>query len=648
MERKMPAKTTSTKRKSGRGTKKNPWADEDLVMTSEKSPLVDVDLAKLLAKPEAWACLDEGEKKEILALLPESVHPNAEPSAENPDGIIPPLSEEFLRYSNVWRDTTRQFQVDLQNGKYNPQWQKQAHKAMKERAEGKFDARKERDFEAFWGQKQRYHTNAPAGESATVDFKTLVTNGVFEVGDIWKYSRSQGKGADKFLVEKEVAVMSLDGETLTFAIPPGRRVFLPSSSKNQPATLPTPEHIPDCPVEPEPRPKSSPECEPTIKTECKVGSQVIPDTGMPGADSSKPHVCDEDRSIAQEYIASNSRNVLTENLEAESNQPPADESCITNKATVELAIPKDPSSLSTAMDVHPSDNVPPSTESQASKVLSYINQKSFVEQSFIDQLLDDGDDHSIVSDPPDIIDEIDDVDFHRSLQELGPSPPANIPYTPIPLQVHSSASRKGTSPAEPEVAVKELEAGNPDAPNRTQPGRSSIFVPKIPSLKAPILAETATAATETELQVPDVSGQTDTNQSHGRVFVQSEAGTDSDAQTKTETPNNWPETSSQLGAGSPGTLNMKPKEPSETLNKMNPSPMGKEEGFLGSPNSGEPVIFSGVTGPMFLIRKIHELDGRECSARIANAWMVFRCIRNNQDMGTLWDIRHSWYLRSKR
>lgn len=44
-KRKMPPKTASNKRKTARGTKKNPWVDDEFVMTSEKSPLVDIDLA---------------------------------------------------------------------------------------------------------------------------------------------------------------------------------------------------------------------------------------------------------------------------------------------------------------------------------------------------------------------------------------------------------------------------------------------------------------------------------------------------------------------------------------------------------------------------------------------------------------------------
>ncbi|EEQ30315.1 conserved hypothetical protein [Microsporum canis CBS 113480] len=392
-ERNMPsngAKAATAKRKSGRGTKKNPWVDEDFVMTSDKSPLIDIDLVKLLAKPEAWTCLDENEKKEILALLPESIHPVVEPSTENPDGIIPPLPEEFVRYSNVWRDAIRQFQVDLQHGKYDPKWLSQAHKAMNERAEGKFDARKERDFEAFWGQKQRYHTNVPAGDSATIDFKTLVMNGVFEVGDIWRYSRSQGKGAEKFLVEKEVAVISVDGETLTFAIPPGRRVILPSMTEDQLLVLCT-----------------KPEPEPTIESEPK----------------SEPRIYDgENISITQAYIEENNQCVGTAQFKAEPNQITASEDCMDNKPADQTSIP-DIKSLPNAeppVDIMALEATPPDIETETTEVPNVIGQELPIKNLIFEEL-DDG--CSTVSDPPDVIEEIDDADFHRSLQELGPAPP---------------------------------------------------------------------------------------------------------------------------------------------------------------------------------------------------------------------------------
>ncbi|EGE07469.1 hypothetical protein TEQG_06596 [Trichophyton equinum CBS 127.97] len=508
----MPPKTASNKRKSARGTKKNPWVDEAFVMTSEKSPLVDIDLAKLFAKPEAWTCLDEEEKKEILSLLPESVHPDAEPSTENPDGIIPPLPGEFLR-STVWRDATRQFQLDLANGKYDPQWQKQAHKAVKERAEGKFDAKKERDFEAFWGQKQRYHTNVPAGDSATVDFKTLVTNDL-------------------------------------------------ATDPNQ---------------------------------------------------------------FSARY-----------------------ESCVDNKAIVETSIHQNRSGVNTAMDIDPSDDVSPCVESKAAKDIYGHTHMRFLGKPFIDELLDDSDDCSIMSDPPDMIDEIDDADFHRSLQELGPLPPSNTPYVPFNLKADPSDSRKVTSSTGPEVAVVGvLPTGHTDATNGTRPEQSNLLMPKDDTCESPTLMKTA-IATETESQVSEVSLQAHTSQSNGQESIRPKVDIDDNTQTETRAPDIWPETSNQPNLGSPGTLSTKPAATLEVPDKTSLPSEGKEAPVPESPNSVEPVIFPGVTGPMSLIRKIHELDGRESSARVANAWMLFRCIRNNQDMGTLWEVRHSWYTRSKR
>lgn len=48
------AKAATAKRKPGRGTKKNPWVDEDFVMTSDKSPLIDIDL---VVRETRCACL---------------------------------------------------------------------------------------------------------------------------------------------------------------------------------------------------------------------------------------------------------------------------------------------------------------------------------------------------------------------------------------------------------------------------------------------------------------------------------------------------------------------------------------------------------------------------------------------------------------
>lgn len=124
------------------------------------------------------------------------------------DGQIPALPESFLRYSNHWRDGVRQFQVDLENGHYDPKWSKQAEKAVQERAAGSFDKFKEQEFEEFWGQKQKFDRSLAAGESSQIKLGTLVEQGVVRAGDVWKYSRGFAHGR-KIMVEKEAKVYCL-------------------------------------------------------------------------------------------------------------------------------------------------------------------------------------------------------------------------------------------------------------------------------------------------------------------------------------------------------------------------------------------------------------------------------------------------------
>lgn len=154
--------------------------------------------------------MDKEEQQQILYLLPDHVHPH--PYAGE-DDKIPALPESFLRYSNHWRDGVRQFQVDLENGQYDPKWVKQAKKAVQERAAGDFDKFKEQEFEEFWGQKQKFDRSLAAGESSQVKLGTLVEHGVVRAGDTWKLSRGFGHGR-KIMVEKEAKVCWLFLATL--------------------------------------------------------------------------------------------------------------------------------------------------------------------------------------------------------------------------------------------------------------------------------------------------------------------------------------------------------------------------------------------------------------------------------------------------
>ena len=79
---------------------------------------------------------------------------------------------------------------------------------MEERAAGNFDKFKEQEFEEFWGQKQKVNTKLLAGDVTKVKLGDLIAENTFKVGDVWSYSKGNGKGKSSFVVEKDVTVRS--------------------------------------------------------------------------------------------------------------------------------------------------------------------------------------------------------------------------------------------------------------------------------------------------------------------------------------------------------------------------------------------------------------------------------------------------------
>ncbi|QGA12613.1 hypothetical protein EYB26_000257 [Talaromyces marneffei] len=221
----LETRAMSSAPKQNAARKRGPWG-EDYLMTSTKSALVHADLVRLFSNPKAWECLEEDEKRELISLLPAHIHPNPDPDPNNPEAKIPPLPESFLRYDNNWRAALRNFQSDLEAGRYRPDWQRQAKQAVQERAQGKFDDFKEREFEQFWGQKQKISYGLIAGESSKVKLETLIAHDVVRVGDVWKYCRVFGGKKAPIVVEKEVKITAIEGAKLSFLMPTGQRVFL--------------------------------------------------------------------------------------------------------------------------------------------------------------------------------------------------------------------------------------------------------------------------------------------------------------------------------------------------------------------------------------------------------------------------------------
>lgn len=61
----------------------------------------------------------------------------------------------------------------------------------------------------------------------------------------------------------------------------------------------------------------------------------------------------------------------------------------------------------------------------------------------------------------------------------------------------------------------------------------------------------------------------------------------------------------------------------------------------------EVVVLPNVPGITALENKMIEVDGRIKHIPNGNAWKEFRSYRNNQDMGSLWEVRQAWYVRGK-
>ena len=131
-----------------------------------------------------------------------------EPSPGLPEDIdIPNIPKQILKSNSAFRADVRLFQEDLEAGRYDPIWLKDAKTASEERARGKFDTWKEKNREEFWGQKQKMNWTAPAGESSQHSLGTLVAAGYFEVGDVWTLNRGlREKGKGSITVEKEATV----------------------------------------------------------------------------------------------------------------------------------------------------------------------------------------------------------------------------------------------------------------------------------------------------------------------------------------------------------------------------------------------------------------------------------------------------------
>ncbi|KAH7058877.1 Asx homology domain-containing protein [Macrophomina phaseolina] len=201
-----------------------PASSEASMPSDPKSKLVKADIMSILRDPRAWTSLSPEQQAKVISLLPNA--PALAPDPTNPTASLPNIPQQMLAVNNAFRADIAMFQEDLSEGRLDPLWQRDGLVAMERRACGEFDAWKEKEMEAFWGQKQKLSYDVLAGESSKVKLETLVAAGCWEVGDVWLYSKVFGKTKNAVKIEKEATITSFTKDNrITFRFPKGQRKF---------------------------------------------------------------------------------------------------------------------------------------------------------------------------------------------------------------------------------------------------------------------------------------------------------------------------------------------------------------------------------------------------------------------------------------
>lgn len=137
------------------------------------------------------------DQEEISKLMPEKF------LIRSADGSVQ-INQTLLQYDSDWLSYISQFQEDIREGRNDPEWQEQAMVAYEKRKEGDLDSFKDKEYEEFWGQKQKLASDVVAGSTSKIKLDILVEKGIILKDDVLVYSRKFLKPA--FRLEKEVTV----------------------------------------------------------------------------------------------------------------------------------------------------------------------------------------------------------------------------------------------------------------------------------------------------------------------------------------------------------------------------------------------------------------------------------------------------------
>ncbi|OKP13441.1 hypothetical protein PENSUB_632 [Penicillium subrubescens] len=656
------------KRNSRKAAPRGKWSEEQL-FTSDKSALIDADLVvwppiphsgtkqyrvakltaysyhnlqKLLARPEAWDILEEDEKREILALLPADTHPASELPSDDPNTKIPPLPESFVRYSNNWRDGIRQFQLDLENGRFDPEWLRQAEQARRKRENGDFDSFKEREFEKFWGQKQRTRDTAASGESSKVKLTQLIEAGVFLVGDVWRFSYCYGKGQDRLVIDKEVRIHEIGDRKLSFVVPTGQRVFLRSPAVTAERKEESGQNDGACtkgPQEAEVSRIKTPELE-TLKEESPTKDipekvELQPMEGLQETNQSLK-VEDAFTETKQEDLVNGEAMEVSANLEAKPRDENGSVQVVIVSPRHDLDAAEKGSKRPTPLPAveppakrkrgRPRKIRPPSPAPEAEFEVEAVAEPEpepkleLERQSGVQVVIGAG---SLPLPRTDILSQIimpavnnhDALDLVTNPREAEPEPEENRPPSSLLSSARPISSPPSTLSEPPEGRIDDLMEERNEEPTMESTEElveKPIEVPTNEPIEEPIHE-----SVEEPIHEPT------------RELIEAPVEAPVEAPIEEQTP-------AQIEENVAAQTDEPTEEPTQ--------PPIEAQTTTEEPDE---IIVSDISSPMTLVYKILQIDGRRPDGRTANSWKEIRCYRKNQDMGSLFDVRLAWFLKQK-
>ncbi|KAH7318322.1 Asx homology domain-containing protein [Stachybotrys elegans] len=138
------AKLSKPKGRTGTNKKKSKWNSENILIDPKSPSQRAISELDVLSHPKAWEVLDEDEKAEILALLPEKSYITRENGQEAPN-------INLLRCDDGFRHDCAYYTNNILEGRHDPEWLASAWAAHERRMAGEYNDYLDRKFEENWG-----------------------------------------------------------------------------------------------------------------------------------------------------------------------------------------------------------------------------------------------------------------------------------------------------------------------------------------------------------------------------------------------------------------------------------------------------------------------------------------------------------------